>query len=211
MSKAKSAITGFGHGVTVVLFIAAFAALATFLYWTIEPNRVLEIKNQPVPVRPDTISPEATIIASPTFCKYIQKPARIERFLISKSAKIPLPVYPNNFPIGCHTYDLAVIIPAFVTDDVYHLEYNVTYTVNPITQDKVHWYTQNFTVKHVPPLPVTVTVPTPTQTLTPQGKPTDPANIPSKTAMNTPTPEPQPDQKTLAQSIGDIIRSILGK
>lgn len=134
------------------MFIAAFAGVAVFAYWTLESRNVSEITNGPVPVRPGVINPEDVIIASPRICKYISKQASIERYIVSKSAKIQLPNYPSNLALGCHTYDIPIIIPSFVTDDTYHIEYNVSYTMNPVTKPVlVQWITEDFQVLHDPP------------------------------------------------------------
>lgn len=220
-SRLKHTMFSLWNILTVSAFVAAFAALAVFVYWTVEPKNVIEVVNQPVPVRPDTISPEATVIVSPTFCKYLNKPAKVERFLISDSARIPLPVYPNNLPRGCKTYDLPVVIPAFVTDDVYHLEYNTTYQINPITEFKVHWYTQNFTVKHDPPLQTSTSPATISPTKTPQAKTQNPDNLPSKPTTSAPSAGSTPNAgiiqttingvRMMAEQAAKAVNNILGR
>lgn len=125
---------------------------SVLLFWTFEPNEVATVTNSPVPVRPKEINPEATIIVSPIICKKIEARAHIQRTLISKAAKIPLPDYENYLPkADCKQTDLAVIIPGNTPDGVYHINYDVTYYINPITTVVIHWYTQEFSVIHIPP------------------------------------------------------------
>lgn len=187
---------------------------STLVYWTFEADDVLTVKNQPVPVRPKEINPEATVILSPNVCKNLPVPGIIRRTLVSKSSKILLPDYYNNFPVGCNNRDLAVIIPGQTPDDVYHLEFDVTYVINPLKTVVEHWYTQDFTVKHDPPLVIGKTSVTTSGTTGNSGSVPSSGSVTSRSESNAPSAVQSnnpPSQPTIGERIMTTINGLRDK
>lgn len=136
-----------------VLLLVVGGYFGLRIYWGLQPANILTVKNNPVPVRPKEISPEATVILSPQLCKTREVEAVVKRMLVSDTLLQQLPGYTNVLPKGCSNIDLAVIIPGSVPDGTYHIEYTVTYHVNPDKDEVDHWRSQDFVVHHIPALP----------------------------------------------------------
>lgn len=205
-------------GIYTALTVAGIYLALTF-YWRLQSPNILTIRNNPVPVRPKEISPEATVIASPEICKSKRAEADVKRTLVSSTLLIQLPGYTNILPKGCSHPDLAVIIPGNVPDGVYHLEYTITYHLNPIKDEVDHWHTQDFVVKHDPPLPATnvsTTKPTTNITTTPTTQTTTTndgnGNITTTTTDNATAQPPQESfMHKLFDSINKTVNKVLGR
>lgn len=194
---------------TYILLALAAAYLGLRIFWGLQPANILTIKNNPVPVRPKEISPEATVIASPQICKTKKAEAAVKRNLVSDTLVQQLPGYTNVLPKGCTSPELAVIIPGNVPDGVYHLEYTITYQINPIKIEVDHWHTQNFTVHHVPPLPTPAITATPTSTVVTPTQTTTITNTSSTSNTSVTTATAAPKQKNVLEKVGQSISGII--
>lgn len=204
--------------ITVYILLAiAGGYLGLRIFWGLQPANILTIQNNPVPVRPKEISPEATVIVSPKICKTKKAEADVKRTLVSDTLLIQLPGYTNVLPKGCTSPELAVIIPGNVPDGTYHLEYQITYKVNPIKTEVDHWHTQNFTVHHVPPLPTSSVSVAPTTNVTTNSTSTTTTTNDGQgntTVTTTPTPTPAPQQGFIHKwfdSITKEVNKVLGR
>lgn len=173
------------------------------------PNPPLVVKNNPAPVRPDTINPEAVVIISPIICKKVQAQAHVSRVLVSNSTQILLNDYTNNLPKGCSSRELTAIIPSNTPDGRYHIEYTVVYQLNSFKTSTAYWRTQEFTVKHEPPLPVvSQTQVIPSKSVPGQTPTTSTVNTTTNTTTNTTQvtkPESTQQKPTLIQRVLNVV------
>jgi hypothetical protein len=206
------------HHLTQILTYATLSVMAVggslYLYWSFQSTKVLDIKNTPVPVRPQEINPEATVILHYNYCKRSDVHGVVTGAIVSSSTKILLPDAEEITPKTCKEFDVPVIIPGQTTDGVYHLEYTAVYRVNPLKVSVEKWRTQEFTVKHVPPLPeppvTTFIAPTTNITTTPTQSTTTTDDGKGNTTSTT-TNNPPPEQPNVIQQIMNTVNDLLGR
>lgn len=175
----------------VVLSGLAMLYLAYLYTMPFTPNPPITVTNNPAPVRPDLINPEAVVIVSPEICKKIAARAQVSRVLVSDTTQILLNDYTNYLPKGCSTPKLTAIIPSNTPDGKYHIEYTVVYQLSQFKNTTVYWRTQEFTVKHEPPLPVVMqTQVTPSSQTNQTGQTSNQTSSQTTTTNNTTTNAP---------------------
>jgi isopentenyl phosphate kinase len=126
------------HHLTQILTYATLSVMAVggslYLYWSFQSTKVLDIKNAPVPVRPQEINPEATVILHYNYCKRSDVHGVVTGAIVSSSTKILLPDADEITPRTCKEFDVPVIIPGQTTDGVYHLEYTATLSQSTLSK-----------------------------------------------------------------------------
>lgn len=130
------AIVGMGVGVAVL-----------FLFWLIQSPTVLQIKNSPFPIRPPVVSQDDIIWVKANYCKLSDVSGELVVRLIGKRSIIRLPYSNDNQKAGCVDRELPIPVPEYATDDVYYIQFDATYQVNPIKTQVVTMRSQEFTVK----------------------------------------------------------------
>lgn len=131
----------------VMAIILILALLVT--YWLLQPSKVLNIKNDPVVVRPHEVSADGGIvILTVDFCKVSDATGNVEASLIGEQhgAKIAINWPQDKTPKGCKKLDIPVAIPAQAQTDVYHVVFEITYPVNPIKTSYVTFRSRSFQV-----------------------------------------------------------------
>lgn len=133
----------------VSLGMLAFA-VGFFLYWSFQPNDVLEIKNSPFPAEIIAREPpqQGILILKVDYCKKIDITGTVRMSFVSKTKEIFLPATPERGPVTCRKTDLPILIPDGLTPDTYKVHFRTTYTINPL-QDQVieDFYSKEFQLK----------------------------------------------------------------
>lgn len=122
--------------VTGVIFIAA--AIATFWYWSLSGEDVLDIKNDPVPVRTIREHPTAggVVIVHVEYCKLIPATGDLRISFVGANKEEFLPLAKENSEVGCNELDWPILIPDGVPAGEYHLKFRVLdYKVNPLKDE----------------------------------------------------------------------------
>lgn len=132
----------------IVIGIAVIV-LATIAYWLNQPSNVLEIKNQPIPIR--TIRPEGhpagVVILRYDYCKNIAVEGKIRTSFVSDSAELFLPLADDKTEKACKDeVEVPYIIPPQITAGKYKLHFRATYQLNPIKTVVQEWDSQSFDV-----------------------------------------------------------------
>lgn len=109
-------------------------AVGLLLYWVYQPKRVLEIKNQPVPIR--TIREHATadgvVILKVDYCKNVKAEGRTRLSFVSASREIFLPTSIDRQDPQCAVAEIPILLPHDIPADTYHIHFRVQYQINPL-------------------------------------------------------------------------------
>lgn len=125
----------------------AVGVASLFLYWLVQSGSVLDVKNSPFPIRPPVVSQDDIIWVKANYCKNANISGAILVRLIGKRSIIRLPYDNENQGIGCVNREVPIPIPEYATDDVYYIQFDITYQINPIKTQMVTMRSQEFTVK----------------------------------------------------------------
>jgi hypothetical protein len=126
-----------GNRATLIGFIAlAIVALGigTFLYWQLASNDVLEVRNNPVPVRSVRPHPSAdgVVFLKVDYCKKVRASGLVRTSFVSPTREYFFPVSHDREDPGCHNTEIPVPVPHEVPNGTYHVHFRVTYQVNPL-------------------------------------------------------------------------------
>lgn len=135
-----------GFYVAVGALSVAFLTLALIVYWVVFPYQILEIKNNPVPVKPPKLRIGETLKQKHNYCKYSDARGILRRVMIGETTKIGLPDQADVTPPICTEATLETEIPEQTPTGKYHIHYTMTYHVNPIKDIIEEWDSQPFTV-----------------------------------------------------------------
>jgi hypothetical protein len=130
----------------LVLGITAIA-LIIYLYWLFQIGTVLEIKNNPVPVRPKTIDHDQYIILHYDYCKYSNTEGTVESSLVSKTTVLPLPTLEDTTKKACHSFDAPYPLPGQAPSETYHYKFKACYPLNPVKTVCTEWESKEFVIK----------------------------------------------------------------
>lgn len=126
--------------------IAAISIL--FLYWSFQPQDVLEIHNEPFPVRTIREHPnsDGVVILKVDYCKKTEAVGRVRTSFVSESRETFLPVAEDKGPKGCNVVELPILIPTDLTPGDYKVKFRVEYKINPIRTVVEEFESSQFTV-----------------------------------------------------------------
>lgn len=132
----------------VMGFLGLLGVLVLVLtYWTFERGPVLEIKNNPVPVRPTKIADDEYILLHYNYCKHSDAEGTVEGHLVSKTSVIPLPPTTDTTKANCRQFDAPNPIPGQAPPETYHYHYKACYPLNPIKESCTEWRSKEFTIE----------------------------------------------------------------
>lgn len=138
--------------VHILVYIAlAIIALALSIvsYWLFTPKDVLEIKNNPVPVRTVRKHPTAdgVIILKVNFCKKVGAYGRVRVSFVSQSRELFLPITVDTSPPRCEEAEVPILIPHETPPGTYVIRYLINYRINPLKSAVEEFDSQPFEVK----------------------------------------------------------------
>lgn len=114
--------------------IIILAAVGMYVYWVVQAQDVLEIKNAPVTVRmiKDTPQVKGVVVLHVDYCKKVDADGQVRISFVSDSTEVFLPVSTDRGEPVCREADVPILIPENITPDTYHVHFRVEYQVNPI-------------------------------------------------------------------------------
>lgn len=128
-----------------LILIALVAAIV--FYWNVQPTDVLDIKNTPYPVRPDTVDPGSAVVVSANYCKLQAINGSLVVRFVGKKSIIRSPDTSERGPKGCQKLEFPILLPPQLAHDTYYIEFQSTYRINPITTVDEVSRSQEFTVR----------------------------------------------------------------
>lgn len=120
------------------LVIAAIG-VGIFLKWSFQDENVLEVKNEPFPVRTIRESPESNgvVILKVDYCKNIDTDGDLRMSFISKDKEVFLPIVKERGPKGCQVTDFPILVPESLEPGDYKIKFRVAYRINPLKSNVV--------------------------------------------------------------------------
>lgn len=106
--------------------------MAVGIAWSLQPEDILSVSNNPVEVKPTEIANDGTVILTIKYCKNHHATGKVEVRLIGSTTKVDIPWPNDTTDPGCHTLEVPVKIPAQTPTDTYRFTFNVSYNVNPL-------------------------------------------------------------------------------
>lgn len=134
---------------TILLAGVALALGGLLIYWSLQPSNILDIKNDPLPVRPLEVSANGGIvIATVDYCKTRKVDGHAKVYLVGEgNGQKPELAWPvDTQGPQCLKIDIPIPIPASTQTDVYHIVFEVTYKVNPLKDQVAVFRTRSFKV-----------------------------------------------------------------
>lgn len=132
----------------VVAFLLVFAVVnGTVLYWLYGSDKVLNVKNGPVPIRPTTQDSDDLVFMIVNYCKLQGVDGVIRRSLVSTSVRVILPLQSDTSPKTCTQADVPLLIPKGVVPDTYYVNVQIEYQINPIKKVIETFDSQAFTIR----------------------------------------------------------------
>lgn len=144
---ANKTSTRIGFYLSIAALGIVGATLAVFLFWSLEKDTVLEIKNSPVPVRPTQIDNDEYILLHYDYCKYSDAVGTVESQLVSKTAVLPLPTVKDKTDANCKEFDAPYPVPGQAAPETYHYHFKACYPINPIKTTCTEWNSKTFEIK----------------------------------------------------------------
>lgn len=137
----------------VAMGIIAIAVIV-FAYWSLQPRQVLEVRNNPFPVRTIREHPTAdgVVILKVDVCKHQDVVGRTRTSFVSPSREVFLPVAEEKLPVGClkdakgNPAEVPVLIPHDLPGGEYKVKFSVRYQINPIKSVTEEFETKSFIV-----------------------------------------------------------------
>lgn len=138
--------------VNVIAYVAlgfVILVVGLFAYWSLAGSDVLEIKNEPVPVRTIRPKPKADgiLFLNVDYCKKVSASGRVRTSFVGASRETFLPVYEDKQPPVCQKVEVPVPIPHDMAPGKYHLHYRVVYKINPIKEVVEEFNSSEFEVE----------------------------------------------------------------
>ena len=119
------------------LFVLTFI-LGVMIFWAVQTNEPLVIKNSPFPARvvaDPTGQTGGTVFMTAKYCKNTDAQGQVRISFLSKSREQFTPIVTESAPKGCGEREFPVIIPTNLSEDEYRIRFRVVYDLNPIRKN----------------------------------------------------------------------------
>lgn len=112
---------------------AASVGMIVLACWSFTGRDAMTFEPDVVPVKPEQVRVGESVTMNLNFCKHTDAPGRVVRRLVSDRTEILAPTVNEAFESGCYEdLQVPVPIPAQVAPGMYHFNYRITYTTNPL-------------------------------------------------------------------------------
>jgi hypothetical protein len=121
--------------VAVVALVIIAIGIGLFLKWSYQSENVLQVKNEPFPVRTIRNHPTAggVVILTVDYCKLQEAKGDLRISFVSPSREVFLPLAEEDGPVGCFKTEFPVLIPRDIPADEYRIKFRVlNYKLNPL-------------------------------------------------------------------------------
>lgn len=132
-------------------FVLALAliTLGVVAYWANQSSNVLEIKNDPIPIKfiHSADHPQGIVILKYSFCKNTDAVGIVQTSFVGVGTKILVPEAEDRSLKSCNAnLEVPYLIPPQVVPGKYRLNFEARYKINPIKTTVTKWQSQEFEV-----------------------------------------------------------------
>lgn len=112
------------------------ASLLVFFSWALENENIIEVNNEPFPVRTIRNHPEpgGVVFLNVDMCKNTDAEGTLRTSFVSETREVFLPLQEVEMDHGCFIREIPVAIPNDIEPDHYRVEFRVEYSLNPLKQ-----------------------------------------------------------------------------
>lgn len=112
------------------------ASLLVFFSWAWESENVLQVNNEPFPVRTIRTHPEpgGVVFLNIDLCKHTDTEGTLRTSFVSQTREVFLPLQAEGMEYGCSIREIPVAIPSDIEPDTYRVKFRVQYNLNPLKQ-----------------------------------------------------------------------------
>ena len=134
------------YKITNLVVYAALLMVAVSLFvlfkWSFASTNVLDVKNDPFPVRiiNNDTDPTAIVVLNVDFCKNIDVTGKLRTSFVSATREIFLPEADEVRSTGCTTTENPVIVPKGTPADRYRIKFETTYNINPLKRGVINTF-----------------------------------------------------------------------
>lgn len=123
-----------GNRIIYTALILIALSVGVFLKWSFETENVLQINNEPFPVRTIREHPEANgvVILKVDVCKNVDVEGDLRISFVSREREQFLPISKERSPKGCNVTEVPIIIPETLSPGIYKVRFRTVYNINPI-------------------------------------------------------------------------------
>ncbi len=140
-----------------LVYVGVMAMASIVLYigflimtWSFQSDDVIDIK-QPIPIIGNKVAKDSVVVLRINYCKNTDAHGDVERKLVGKRGEHLFPAVRDTTGEGCNIVEaptLLPVLPTGATPGTYHIEYTVTYDLNPLKKGVVEEFkTEEFEVQ----------------------------------------------------------------
>lgn len=143
----QSPRTKLANKAVLVAMLVIALSLGLIMKWAFQSETVIDVKQQPFPVRTIREHPTAAgvVFVKANLCKTQDVQGQVRVSFVSESREIFLPLAPEKLDKGCINQEIPVLIPYEIPAGVYKIKFRATYNLNPLKKGIV----EEFTTKEV--------------------------------------------------------------
>lgn len=126
----------------IVALVIIAIGVGLFLKWSFQSEHVIQVNNEPFPVRTigDTPESRGVLVLNVDFCKLQEAEGQLRISLINEAREVFLPASTENLPVGCEQREVPIVIPTGLIAGEYVVKFRTTYRLNPLKQSVVNEY-----------------------------------------------------------------------
>ena len=129
----------FVNYVVVAALVVIAIGLGVIFKWAAANENVLEVRNEPFPVRTIREHPTAggVVLLNVDICKNTDIKGSVRTSFVSQTREVFLPLSEESIPKGCLQREIPVLLPKDLLPDTYKVKFRVTYDLNPLKKNIV--------------------------------------------------------------------------
>ena len=131
----------------IIMFVGMAIVIAILYYWAVFPQRVVEVRNQPMPVRPNPVAQQSVIFVHSDYCFLAKANMVVRTSLVSDKTEIFQPADHFKANKGCRSIDAPILLPAAATPGIYRVHYRLMSQVNPLRTLTEDFYSREFIIQ----------------------------------------------------------------
>jgi|WetSurMetagenome_2_1015567.scaffolds.fasta_scaffold54131_4 hypothetical protein len=135
---------------SMFIFGVIFFTICLVTFWMTYPYKVITFNRNEFIITTPVVHQGGFVHYMNDYCKFMDLPAKVTRSFIDHIIFVT-PVTAVNRPLGCHNFDIAVLIPTELPIGHYQMEMTYQYQVNPVRIITLKALTEEFEIVEATP------------------------------------------------------------